>query len=162
MTNTKLLTLEPTVQMMIRQSVDAAKPSGIVAYLLCILGGLIGLHHFYLASKCKGRLRTVFAIIGVVYLFTLGCGLIGAFIDLFLIPLYLSVINQENEETIVNEYLVANGMMEATNVQPKVESYSVDEKYDDSLWRGKQVYLNLDVLRNLTYTNKVGIIFIRQ
>lgn len=137
MTNTKLLTLEPMVQMMIRQRVDATKPSGIVAYLLCIIGGLIGLHHFYLASKCKGRLRTVFAIIGVVYLFTLGCGLIGAFIDLLLIPLYLIVINQENEEAMVNEYLVANGMMEDTKVQPKVESYSVDKKYDDGIWSGK-------------------------
>lgn len=137
MTNTKILTLEPMVQMMIRQRVDAAKPSGIVAYLLCIVGGLIGLHHFYLSSKCKGRLRTVFAIIGVVYLFTLGCGFIGAFIDLFLIPLYLSVINQENEEFMVNEYLVANGMMEATSVQPKVESYTVDAKYDDKIWSGK-------------------------
>lgn len=125
------------VQMMIRQHVDAAKPSGIVAYLLCIVGGLIGLHHFYLSSKCKGRLRTVFAIIGVVYLFTLGCGLIGAFIDLFLIPLYLSVINQENEEAMVNEYLAANGMMDDTKVQPKVEGYTVDKKYDDGIWSGK-------------------------
>lgn len=38
---------------------------------------------------------------------------------------------------MVNEYLVANGMMEDTSVQPRVESYGVDKKYDDSVWDGK-------------------------
>jgi hypothetical protein len=38
---------------------------------------------------------------------------------------------------MVNEYLVANGMMEAPSVQPKVESYTVDGKYDDGIWSGK-------------------------
>lgn len=135
MTNTKLLTLEPMVQMMIRQRVDAAKPSGIVVYLLWAFLGIFGFHHYYMAYCSSGRLRTVFIITGVIYMFTLGCFYIGWFIDLFLNPFYMKQINEENEEAMVNEYLIANGMMEDTKVQPKVEGYSVDGKYDDSLWK---------------------------
>lgn len=137
MTNTKLLTLEPMVQMMIRQRVDAAKPSGVIVYLLWAVLGIFGGHHYYMAAKATGRLRTVFIVAGVFYTFTLGCFYIGWFIDLFLNPFYMKQINEENEEAMVNEYLVANGMTEAPSVQTKVESYSVDVKYDDKVWSGK-------------------------
>lgn len=137
MTNTKLLTLEPMVQMMIRQRVDAAKPNGIVVYLLWAFLGIFGGHHYYMAAKATGRLRTVFIIAGVFYTFTLGGFYVGWFVDLFLNPFYMKQINEENEESMVNEYLVANGMMEDTKVQPKVDSYSVDKKYDDKVWSGK-------------------------
>lgn len=135
MTNTKLLTLEPMVQMMIHQRVDAAKPSGILVYLLWGVLGIFGGHHYYMACKASGRLRTVFIIAGVFYTFTVGGFYIGWFVDLFLNPFYMKQINDENEETVVNEYLVANGMMEAAIVQPKVESYTVDAKYDDGIWK---------------------------
>lgn len=137
MTNTKLLTLEPMVQMMIRQRVDAARPSGILVYLLWAFLGIIGGHHYYMACKASGRLRTVFIVAGIIYTFTLGCFYIGWFVDLFLNPFYVKQINEENEEAMVNEYLIANGMMETSSVQPKVESYTVDGKYDDGIWSGK-------------------------
>jgi TM2 domain-containing membrane protein YozV len=59
--------------------------SSLVAYLLWLLGGfgVLGLHRFYL-----GRWVT-----GLIWLFTGGIFLIGAIIDLFLIPGMVQVEN---------------------------------------------------------------------
>jgi len=48
-----------------------------VAFFLCLFGGFVGLHHFYV-----GRITT-----GLVYLFTLGLFGIGWAFDLLLIVL---------------------------------------------------------------------------
>ena len=46
------------------------------AYLLWLLGGIFGLHKFYLGQP----------VTGIVYLFTLGVFLIGVLLDLFTLP----------------------------------------------------------------------------
>ena len=62
------------------------KSSGI-AYILWAIGGFgaLGLHRFYL-----DRVGT-----GVIWLLTGGCFFIGAFIDLFLIPMIVAECNMK-------------------------------------------------------------------
>lgn len=43
-----------------------------IAFVLCLFGGLIGLHHFYVGNILKG----------ILYLFTLGLFGVGFIIDL--------------------------------------------------------------------------------
>jgi DnaJ homolog subfamily C member 22 len=56
-----------------------------IAYILCILGGLLGLHHFYL-----GRHKQA-----LVWLSTLGGFFIGALFDLYKMRQYVDEANQE-------------------------------------------------------------------
>ena len=53
---------------------DSGKKSFLIALLLCIIGGYLGLHRFYLG----------YPILGTIYFFTGGILLIGWIIDLFL------------------------------------------------------------------------------
>lgn len=69
--------------------------SGLVAYLLWILGGfgVLGLHRFYL-----GRWVT-----GLLWFFTGGLFFIGAVVDLFLIPGMVQI------ENLARQLLVEEG-----------------------------------------------------
>jgi hypothetical protein len=133
--NEQLLKLEPTVQLVINQKCKDEAPSTLIAYLLMIVGGLIGIHHFYMAYKSRGSLRTTFIITGVVYLFTFALGGTMLILDLFLMVFYINLIKKENEEKIVNDYLVANGLKESDVKEDK--STKVDGKYDMNVWRKK-------------------------
>jgi|GEM_PF-2653054 len=66
------------------------KKSTGVAYLLWFIGGLLGIHRFYL-----GHIG-----MGVLYIFTGGLFLIGVFIDLFRIP---SMVKAKNNEIMAQE-----------------------------------------------------------
>jgi hypothetical protein len=133
--NEQLLKLEPTVQLVINQKCKDEAPNGLLGYALLIFLGWCGIHMYYLASKSKGNLRTTFVFVGLLYTCTFA--LVGSMwvFDLLLLPLYLGMIKKENEEKIVNEYLVANGLKEPDVKEDK--STKVDGKYDMSVWEKK-------------------------
>lgn len=134
--NNKLLTLEPMVQMMLRQQCKDEAPNTFIAYILWFVTGLFGGHLYYLAYKSKGGLRTIFAIAGGIYTFTLALGMMGWICDAILILLYIKMSKDENETIIVDNYLVANGMKEAVVEETKVGSgvSKLDTKYDNEVW----------------------------
>jgi hypothetical protein len=103
--NSKLLKLDPILQMVLQQRIKDSSPNGVVAYILLVFLGLVGGHIYYMAYKAEGGLRTAFIILGLVYTFTFAMGGVMWFLDLFLLMMYLSMVRKENEDHIVNEYL---------------------------------------------------------
>jgi TM2 domain-containing membrane protein YozV len=120
--------------MMLRHQCKDEEPNTLLAYVILIFGGWLGIHLFYLAYKSRGKFRMTFSVAGVIYLFTLGLGFTMWFLDLFLLPLYTNLIKKENGDVILNEYLVANGLKEPDVVTKKESGNSMD-KYN--VWRKK-------------------------
>ncbi|AHK11555.1 hypothetical protein S140_148 [Shewanella sp. phage 1/40] len=129
--NTKLLKLDPMVQMNIRQQCKDAAPNTLLAYILWAVLGWCGGHLFYIAAVArKSSDRTFFMIAGVVYLFTFGLFGLGWMFDIIGTGFYVSSVKTNNDQVIVDEYLVANGLVE------KAEAvHVVKPKYDSSAWK---------------------------
>lgn len=126
--NTLLLKLEPMTQMMLRQQIKDSQPNTFVAYLIWLLLGWLGGHHYYLAIRSSGDTRTVFLCLGLLYTFTLGLSFVGWMFDLFGTGFYSQLVKKNNEDTIVNDYLKANGLggkVTPSEVAKNVSSYSL-------------------------------------
>lgn len=130
--NTEILKLDPMAQMMLQQRIKEQSPNTIIAYVLLLLTGLIGGHLYYCAYKSRGGLRVAFIIGGVVYTCTLALSFTMWFFDLIFCVIYCNMIKKENEDIIINEYLVANGL--GGKVTPKELAKDMDN-YD--AWKKK-------------------------
>jgi len=108
--NASILKLEPIAQLMLHERIKDSQPNTFVAYLIWLLLGWVGGHHYYLAARSTGDTRTVFLCIGLLYTFTLGLSLVGWMFDLFGTGFYSQIIKKDNEDVIVNDYLKANGL----------------------------------------------------
>lgn len=101
--NLELLKLDPSKQMLVRQYTNDAAPNMFVAYLLLVLLGLVGGHHWYLAVKAPNGLRVWHIVGGVAYVLTFALGGLWLIVDLFLIPFYVKMSRESHEEEIIKQ-----------------------------------------------------------
>lgn len=95
------MTLDTQQQMLIEQRISNDAKSPLLAYLLWIFLGGLGIHRFYLGKSGSGLAMLALAIIGAVTL-PIGVGLfllaalgIWMLVDLFLIP---GMVNQQRNQ----------------------------------------------------------------
>ena len=80
-------------RLMFDQEYEKKQKSMLVAYLLLIFLGVLGIHKFYL--KKPGM--------GVLYLFTAGLASIGWFVDLFITAKKVNTLNESIAKDLVLE-----------------------------------------------------------
>lgn len=108
------MSLDTQQQMLIEQRVGNDAKSPLLAYLLLIFVGGLGVHRFYLGRTGSGIAMLVLAILGAVTL-PIGVGLlllavlgIWMLVDLFLIPGMVNKQRDEMRRMLQSEYTIRN------------------------------------------------------
>lgn len=134
--NTKLLSLDPTTQILIAQHVKDRAPSGIVLYALWFVTGLVGGHYAYLAFKCPKNARVMYIIYFLIVLCTFNFATLGWIMDAFLNMVHLKLNRDGIEDELVCHFTKSDtNTVEISNTvnQDVVDSKSKPQ-YDDSVW----------------------------
>lgn len=113
--------LSPQQLSLLESEIKKHEKNMVVAYLLCIFLGGLGLHKFYLGNKKSGIIYLVLTIIGGI-LSIVGVGLvllaivgILCIIDLFTIPGQIKKSYEELEDRIIGEILANSNIANASN-----------------------------------------------
>ncbi|MGX4645574.1 TM2 domain-containing protein [Holzapfeliella sp. JNUCC 80] len=88
-------------QILVNSEVEKNSKNIVVAYLLCLFFGVLGIHRYYLGKKGSAILMTVLAItvVGSVV------SAVWAFVDLFLIPGIINENKKQVEQEAINNIL---------------------------------------------------------
>ena len=104
------MTLDTQQQILIEQRVNNEAKSPLLAYLLLIFVGMLGVHRFYLGKTGSGIVMLALLVVGMFTLPMGGFGLIliGALglwllIDLFLIPGMINAQRREMRDVMTRE-----------------------------------------------------------